>query len=133
MPFDPHDFLNLAKVLCEEGRLLGDESRLRTSISRAYYAAYWLVCEVIRRERRAARLYIGHERLANDLKASGDNDLQQLGQRLDALRSARSDADYWIHKQPNAMTAGLMVRDASHIIDKLPTLSASSLNTSFRG
>lgn len=134
MAFDPRKFLALAKDLYTEGSRTGDEARLRSAVSRAYYSAFLLLREAIRTERSAPRLHIEHERLARDLKvATSDLDVQEIGQRLDGLRSARGDADYKMGERPTPMKVGLMVNDAEWISQRMGAVGPTRISTRYTG
>jgi uncharacterized protein (UPF0332 family) len=133
VPFDPEDFIELARELYEEGNRLGSEAKLRSSVSRAYYGAFLLICEAIKRERSAARLSIRHERLAIDLKNCPDSEVQEFGQRLDGLRSARVEADYDMRSRPSSMQVGMAVNEAQWLAGRLVSLGASRVEPHYVG
>lgn len=88
--FAPSDFLDLAGKLCVS---TSDESELRTSISRSYYASF-----LSARERLAAcghylpkKSGADHQGVLNTLVKLGS---WRIRNKLDSLRQLRSLADY---------------------------------------
>ena len=84
-PFDPLDYLALAEEL---GSNTGEE-KLRTAVSRAYYAAFLIA---------RGRLQIGsktrdvHREVIDSLKKKAGYTM--VGNELDRLRKLRNTADY---------------------------------------
>ncbi len=87
---DANDFIEVAEQLLKDG----NEPRLRTAVSRAYYGAF-----------HAARRFLQdcgvevpksdvHEKLRWCLQESSSPDLASASRQLDALRAARNKADY---------------------------------------
>jgi len=124
MVFNPSDFLDIARSIYARGAPSGDEAHIRTAISRAYYAAYLLIRTAIREKRSDPHLQVIHKELCLDLKSCArDTDVQELGQRLDGLRSRRLDADYDLDKRLTVLDAGLMISEAENIIGKVAALA----------
>lgn len=84
-PFDPYVFLEVAKDLAAQEY---HEGRLRTAVSRAYYAAMLIARAKMRV---TARRDVGYK-VVGALKAS--RSLGGLGSKLDALIRMRRAADY---------------------------------------
>lgn len=85
------DFLNLASDLSQSG----DESRLRTAVSRAYYGAFHatrdLLYEVGIQLPRGEK---DHAKIPYCFLNCGNPIGQELGKRLESLRIDRNAADY---------------------------------------
>src|ERR1043165_5156878 len=90
MAFDWSDYLALAKELAKRT----EESAQRTSISRAYYAAYGKACHCLRREKVAIPGQASHEFVWNHFRNSTDADRRQIGIDGDRIKRARRSADY---------------------------------------
>jgi hypothetical protein len=105
------DFLVLARELAFRE---GDESALRTAISRAYYASYCTAGEhVLSRSPGLVAADLSHDRVRWRIFDDGM-----------ALRAARLQADYWIpmrgHRMPTQVKDAL--RRASRLLDALDAL-----------
>lgn len=123
MSFDWREFLNLAKELCgKQCRPANDEAKWRTSVSRAYYAAF---CE--------ARNYLtgvegldvpegpeAHAFVITAFADRKDTGLRRISSRLDGLRDDRNKADYddWVSGLESMSTAS--TSKAWKIISALP-------------
>lgn len=84
-PFDPLQFLSLARELARED---DDEARVRTAVARAYYAVF-----LVSREKAAIRGRRNvHERVIQAVKQR--RGYRSTGDQLDALRRLRTVADY---------------------------------------
>jgi len=74
-----------------------DEARLRTSISRAYYAAFWCCRAYWRRTQPEHPLPTDgqvHFEVRSRFERYGDPNLQSIAEHLKRLRDARRQADY---------------------------------------
>jgi len=97
MSFDWTEYLNLAQELVGQPTSLASrEARLRTAISRAYYAAF---CESRNHLRDKEGRQIPpegtvHRYVRDEFKSSADKLRKQIGHDLDRLRSDRNKADY---------------------------------------
>ncbi len=116
-PFDPRDFLTLARHLCDEDR---SEARLRTAISRAYYASMLLarVKTGVSEQRHIHKIVQGALKKLNSPLAQKLADLERLRGLADYhLVLANSlDAD-WDHNWKRAESL------ANDIVMKLDALS----------
>ena len=106
------DFLAVASQLAA-GRT---EAEWRSSISRAYYAAFHVArtaggSAVCRASCRSGHVYLSR-RLAN----CGQERTQQSGAGLNALRGVRNQADYDLHRPVTSQLAILHVRIAEQIV-----------------
>jgi hypothetical protein len=73
---------------------------LRTSISRAYYAAYNVAVEVLIQIGAVLNAGLGgHSEVANCLIASGDNDVRDAGRAMSDLHTRRIHADYRMQRE----------------------------------
>jgi uncharacterized protein (UPF0332 family) len=129
---NPRDFLEVADELASGIR----EADWRTAASRAYYAAFH-VCrrlmeqcgfDVPRAEQAHAYLWL---RLSN----SGQPDIQQAGDNLRNLRTARNEADYDLNKLFAHRPAVVAVEVGTDIVNLLeeaasmPTVLAQITDT----
>jgi len=100
------------------------EAEWRSAISRAYYAAFHVARQLLLgmsfRVPSADRAH-GHlwMRLAN----AGQPDVEDAGNRLNALRRDRNRADYDAHVSVNQASARVHVRRAEEIIQALDAAS----------
>lgn len=84
-PFKPSDFLRLAKELSTRR---DDEAALRSAVSRAYYAAFWVARDVV--SRRTGLHELRHDKMWRQIK-SFDWSTAEDGMKL---RRYRNNADY---------------------------------------
>ncbi len=98
MTFDWSEYLKLAQELAGQAiNSASQEAKLRSSVSRAYYAAF---CK--------ARNYLhdieghlipstgeAHKYVRDVFKRSPDRSRRKIGNNLDRLRIDRNKADYW--------------------------------------
>jgi len=71
------------------------EGDRRTAISRAYYAVYNGMCQLLARQGlRLSKGPAGHGELRNLLQGSGYERLEDIGDHLGTLHGARIRADY---------------------------------------
>ena len=113
---DFRDFLNLATILVNGGT----EADWRSAVSRAYYAAFHVARQlldelsfVVPRADRA------HGYLSLRLANAGLIDVEEAGNRLNALRRERNRADYDSHVFVSQAIARTHVRRAEEIIQAL--------------
>lgn len=97
MSFDWSEYLNLALELAGQAASpAGQEARLRTAISRAYYGAFCKGRNHLR-DKDGRRIPSGgqvHQYVRDEFKKSTDKLRKQIGHNLDRLRSDRNKADY---------------------------------------
>jgi len=119
MSFDWRDYL----ILSEELAKRSEESCLRTSISRAYFAAW-----CIARNKKGYKNYKPkggkniHWIIINAYKNAKDKALRKVGWNLDELRKTRNDADYNEDKRVNKELAERMLILAKGISDNLKSV-----------
>ena len=96
--FNPHDFLALVRNLSTSNH---QEARIRTIISRAYYATFLMMREWLKTKGykfpKGKKESSNHEKVQDFLF----DEIQQRGpkDRLHKLRQLRNDADYDLNKQ----------------------------------
>ncbi|MDE2322979.1 MAG: hypothetical protein KGL31_13920 [candidate division NC10 bacterium] len=97
MSFDWVEYLFLAHQLTGQAVNPTDhEARLRTAVSRAYYAAFCKSRNHLR-DREGSRIPHGveaHQHVRDVFKRSNDRGWRQIGQNLDRLRIDRNKVDY---------------------------------------
>ena len=96
MTFDWAEYLALAQELAgQAGGAAGPEARLRSSVSRAYYAAF---CNARNFLRDVKHVSIPRENVHSFVislfQRGADNNEKKVGADLDRLRRARNQADY---------------------------------------
>ena len=107
------DFLTLAATLAAGST----EAEWRSAVSRAYYAAFHVGCELLRdlafRVPRADR---AHAYVWLRLANSSDPDVQNAGQDLNNLRGERNTADYNAYRTLGSVAATQHVQTTEEII-----------------
>jgi uncharacterized protein (UPF0332 family) len=120
---DGEEFLKVAQELAEGPR----EAHQRSAISRAYYAAFHSVCEVLRRNSiNIPENPGGHMVAIRCLDYSRDANLAQAGSKLGTLRSSRRHADYTLDRPLGRFQVGLGMGHAEQVIK---AVKASSLQS----
>lgn len=96
MSFDWSQYFNLARELAGQTTPpAGQEARLRSALSRAYYAVFCLARNHLRdREGLSIPRDRVHSYVIDHFKTSADPARSQLGHDLDRLRWDRNKADY---------------------------------------
>lgn len=96
MTFNWSEYLNLAQELTGSATTpSSQEAKLRSAISRAYYAAFIQARNFLRdREGLTIPLENTHQYVINQFKNSHDRVRKKVGGRLFRLRQARNEADY---------------------------------------
>ncbi len=125
-PFVWGEFLSLARRLVGDGSLDRSEAGLRTAISRAYYATFHAASAFVR----ANRLVPDAERLTHDkvwaiLTSDEDRARADVGQRGNALRRQRVNADYrnpFPDADISARTTATLT-EATNLIDAIDRLT----------
>lgn len=91
--FDWMEFLNLAGELSEDTTFhCARDARLRSAISRAYYAAFHKAKTTVLPAREAG--FGSHQQIIDSLQESDDPARRQLGVDLARLKGNRKKADY---------------------------------------
>lgn len=96
MSFDWREYLTLAEELAGRAKIApAEEARLRSAVSRAYYAAF---CKARNRLRDQERVEIPpfdvHKYVWGQFKRSGNSGRKQIGTLGDRLKKDRVRADY---------------------------------------
>ncbi|HEV7590398.1 MAG TPA: hypothetical protein VGO40_19970 [Longimicrobium sp.] len=114
---DPADLLAAAKELSNSKKpLVNDEVCARTAANRAYYAAYLVTREEIRKQYGNPKYDVHHAPLSTGLSQNAAT--ATLGSRLAALRLQRNDADYHpTDLTVNRLTVALRLKDAEYVIE----------------
>jgi uncharacterized protein (UPF0332 family) len=98
------------------------EAKLRSSVSRAYYAAFCIARNYLRDELDDPRLkkqnndVNEHQYVANELENSKDKILSKAGKDLSRLRIYRNQSDYDDSIRNIAATAEMSIRLADNVI-----------------
>jgi uncharacterized protein (UPF0332 family) len=124
MNFDWDDFLGFAKEIYKYRNSSYYEARLRSVISRAYYAAFIKSRNHIRYK---DKVYIptnqnAHLFVINYFINDSDSFRSRIGQRLDAMRTNRNMADYDNRVNGLARLATDTLKSAEYIIKDLDNL-----------
>lgn len=130
MSFDWSDYLALARVLREDAdpaeSVASEEARLRSALSRAYYAAYGTAHHVaVTRDRYThQRFDTAHQSLINHFKHSSDRKRKAIGANLERLLHDRVRADYHrTFKGKLDYQTNMMIQLAATVLHELETLS----------
>ena len=96
MSFNWSEYLDLAQQLAGKAKISAtQESRLRSAISRGYYAAFIQARNYLRdREGLTIPTRNTHEYVINQFRNSPDLDRQEIGNTLKRLKINRNQADY---------------------------------------
>jgi hypothetical protein len=120
------DFLTLAAALAGGPT----EAEWRTSVGRAYYAAFHVTRRLLEdlgfNVPRADR---AHAYLGLRLQNCGDLPTQQAGADLDGLRRLRNRADYDLHHPVDQMVARVQAQLAGEIIQALDSVGQEPTRT----
>jgi uncharacterized protein (UPF0332 family) len=95
MSFDWSEYLNLAQELAGQVKSpSSQEAKLRSSISRSYYAAFCKARNNLRGERHSIPRQNTHRYVIDQFLDSPDRVRKRVGAHLDRLRKDRNKADY---------------------------------------
>lgn len=120
---DALEFLKIAKKLIK-----GGEAHWRTSISRSYYAVFnHLKKECISLGIAIPKSGKGHNELYLNFYNSGIQDAQDIGAKINDLRSQRVTADYELNSTVSKQTADFTLRKAEGVIAKYPAIDKTAL------
>ncbi len=113
---DPKEFNNLASELVAGNT----PAKIRTAISRAYYAAFLIGAELLDKELgfQVPKSAKGHNRVKVYLNNSGDKEFMEVSSKLGTLQNNRIRADYRPDKTKveNLKNAQSLVEQAESII-----------------
>lgn len=119
--FDPQSFLDFAEALLKD-RSYHEETKSRTSISRAYYAIFLNVRETLpKRIKSQARGSI-HLWLIDLLKTSQANRNKRFGFSLQSLRDDRNKGDYELNPFYGPTQTALRLIKAKMLWNDIPNL-----------
>src|SRR5205809_322908 len=92
--FDWVEYLNLAKELVNDERLTSSrEAKLRSAISRAYYAVFHKARSIVLPANKSIG-FNSHQEVIDTLQRSDDSAQRQMGVNLARLKVHRVKADY---------------------------------------
>lgn len=132
MVIDPDHFLAAAKEVYNGDPVGHQETGTRVAMGRAYYSAYLSVRRAVRRARSSPGLRLDHQNLADALETPSEpQHVQDIGARLNGLRSNRNRADYDLRSSLTRMDAGLAIHTAQQVVDTAPRC-ASDLDKAVR-
>jgi len=117
--FDPAIFLNLAKSLRDDEKY-NDEGRWRTSIGRAYYAAFLIVFSFLKNQ--GIEIKEISEIHKDVIEKIGDEGYTKTKNKLDQLRKLRVDADYKLEEIIGEHQCNKSIRLSEIIINELKIL-----------
>ena len=113
--FDWQEYL----VLAQELRLKETEAALRSSISRAYYAAFCIALYRIHPDGYEAFSQNSHAALWNEYKQRQGRAFSHIGTRGDRIRKDRQAADYNPEVPELAKLADKVLIEAKYIVEYL--------------
>jgi len=117
---DGSEYIELAVLLTREGAYgTHQDAKLRSAISRAYYAAflrarYYLTYKA--RDLSVPRDGAAHTYVREKFRSTNDTVRQEIWQGLDDLRKARNQADYWANYMVSSNNVNILVIQARHTI-----------------
>ena len=123
-------FLNTAQFLTDN---LDTEDSFRSSISRAYYACYIEIRDMLKnicyKELRKFKISkkIGHTNLIKILKNCGYQQIEQIGQELSSLYSNRLNADYKMNERITKDDADCAIDEAKEILCSIKNINKKDL------
>lgn len=127
MSFDWTQFLVLARQLVGDGTAHpGEEAKRRTSISRAYYAAFSAARRMAAASHRIPRTGEAHRAVPQWFKTAASKTKQRVAVNLERLRDDRRRADYEdvVSGLPSLTTAS--IQRSQQILADLTKLGGSS-------
>ncbi len=120
----PEAFLDVADELA-----VGDAPRLRSAVSRAYYAVYHVASRATHDLGGPARSS-SHDLVGNRFQSSSDPAVSALGQRFLNLKAARNRADYTLDDGldvESQSTVEVLVREAHGLLEAFEQLPHGDL------
>ena len=115
------EYLALAKHLIAPEAQVSSEARLRSAISRAYYAAFHKAKEITLPSDTTGG-FDSHRQIVDTLQESDDKEGRQIGVDLDRLRGNRIHADYRSQRRNWSVLAEDAVTVAEDVIARLGSL-----------
>jgi len=126
----PEAFLEVADELA-----VGDAPRLRSAVSRAYYAVFHVASRATVELGGPARSS-SHDLVGNRFQSSGDPAVSELGQRFLNLKAARHRADYTLADGldvDDQATVATLVREARGLVAAFAHLPRGDLRGAAAG
>jgi len=115
-PFEPSNFLELAKKLMNH-KDFTEISRWRTSIGRAYYAAFlFAYSKLLRSGFQLQEEQKIHKEVIEELKKEG---FRRTSNKLERLRQLRITADYYLNDQIDIRQCQSSIQLSTNIINEL--------------
>jgi len=131
MGFDWEKYLELAQYLHKNSETFPDkEACCRAAVSRAYYAAYGVVCVYIRNiDGEAFRGGDSHKRIQMHLTKSGDEKKRTIANQLKMIHTNRKKADYNdTFREKPCNLASVATAQAKRIISEVEELFENKSN-----
>jgi len=125
MSFKWINFLDLAELLASPATTLITQAYYRTSISRAYYAVYWISREHAERHGLGVPIMDSHKVVRDYYLNSSDISYNEIGEDLKRLWKKRKDADYDMKTTFGPQAASWNITAAKLTIDKLKRIGAT--------
>jgi uncharacterized protein (UPF0332 family) len=119
-PHNPRNFLLLATRLLKDASYSPLETRVRTSIGRAYYAAFLL--SKAKQETRGHSFPDDHTVHNCVIDSLQDDRLSNIASKLDELKDFRSDADYHMNVSLSNIDGDKCLRLAKDILTLLDSV-----------
>ena len=119
-PHNPRNFLLLAAKLLKDANYPHLETRVRTSIGRAYYAAFLL--SKAKQETRGHSFPDDHNVHNCVINSLQDDHLSNIASKLDELKGFRSDADYHMNANLSNIDGDKCLRLAENILTLLDSV-----------
>lgn len=117
MSFTWGEYFNLAQQLAGDNVTVHEDAKLRSAISRAYYAAYNITRRIARTDGYQEPGMDPHQALISFCNKASDNRWRRVGFHLTRLRIERNDADYGFVSGNIAHRTTLALETARTIID----------------
>lgn len=125
MSFDWHQYLDLAREL-QRNKQMGsaEEARLRSAVSRAYYAAYHVARKRLEQEGDAGLRWTEqpHAYVWEQFKLSTEQQRREIGTKGQRLKLQRRDADYESTVANWQATTIKAILDSERVFDDLAML-----------
>ena len=114
----PIDFLTHSRELL--GQNEQSEIRLRNAARNSYYALYHKLSELkLPSISKSEQNFGSHELLIQNLRKSDNNEYRQLGLKLAAIKTIRTQADYKLTQKFSSHDAHATLRKVERIFDEL--------------
>ena len=119
-PHNPRDFFRLATQLLRDPNYSPLETRVRTVIGRAYYAAFLI--SKAKQETRGHTFPDDHTVHRLVIDSFSDDGLTNIASKLNDLKDCRSDADYHMSINQSNVLGGKCLRLAEDIFRLLESV-----------